>query len=368
MHGGIMSKQRYLTKSRFKLATECPTKLFYTAKKSEYANQQLEDSFLQALAEGGFQVGELAKCYFPNGHDIKSLDYDEALDQTNELLKQENVVIYEAAISFEYLFIRADILVKKGNRIQLYEVKAKSFDPSTDLFFSKKGSLVSTWQPYLYDVAFQKYVISRALPNYDISAYLMLVDKTSIAPTDGLNQKFKLVKNNGRTSVEISDQLTALDLTPEILCKINVKDACDFIYAQHDFGNDKNLTFTNMIQQYSEKYALDEKIISPISPACGKCEFDTKDGEQNHLKSGKKECWKEQLGWNDKDFEAQTIFDVWDFRKKDECLEQGIIKMNYVNEELVNPTPDGKAGLSSSERRWLQIEKYTRACPHLSFF
>ena len=50
-----MKKYRYLTKSRFKLATECPTKLYYTGKK-EYLNQKYEDSFLLALAEGGFQV------------------------------------------------------------------------------------------------------------------------------------------------------------------------------------------------------------------------------------------------------------------------------------------------------------------------
>ena len=57
---------RYLTKSRFKLAHECETKLFYTNKKSEYADQSLDDSFLKSLAEGGFQVGELAKYYFCN--------------------------------------------------------------------------------------------------------------------------------------------------------------------------------------------------------------------------------------------------------------------------------------------------------------
>ena len=48
---------RYLTKSRFKLAMECPTKLYYTGK-GEYINQDLDDPFLLALAEGGFQVGE----------------------------------------------------------------------------------------------------------------------------------------------------------------------------------------------------------------------------------------------------------------------------------------------------------------------
>lgn len=78
---------RLLTKSRFKLATECPTKLFYTHKKDEYADQALDDAFLEALAEGGFQVGELAKAMNPGGHDIKSLGYDESLAETNELLK-----------------------------------------------------------------------------------------------------------------------------------------------------------------------------------------------------------------------------------------------------------------------------------------
>ena len=57
-----MAKRRYLTKSRFKLAAECPTKLFYTGK-SEYANQNLDDSFLLALADGGFQV-DLPQCYY----------------------------------------------------------------------------------------------------------------------------------------------------------------------------------------------------------------------------------------------------------------------------------------------------------------
>jgi len=56
---------RYLTKSKFKLALECPTKLFYCDKK-EYLNRKLDDEFLENLAKGGFQVGKLAKLYFPD--------------------------------------------------------------------------------------------------------------------------------------------------------------------------------------------------------------------------------------------------------------------------------------------------------------
>lgn len=37
-------RPRYLTKSKFKLAMECPAKIYYDGK-SEYVNNRLEDSF-----------------------------------------------------------------------------------------------------------------------------------------------------------------------------------------------------------------------------------------------------------------------------------------------------------------------------------
>ena len=55
-----------LTKSRFKLGLECPNKLYFTGK-AEYANKKIEDSFLEALAKGGFQVAELARLQYPEG-------------------------------------------------------------------------------------------------------------------------------------------------------------------------------------------------------------------------------------------------------------------------------------------------------------
>jgi hypothetical protein len=51
-----MAEPRYLTKSRFKLACECETKLHYT-KKGDYADQSIYDPFLLELAKGGYQVG-----------------------------------------------------------------------------------------------------------------------------------------------------------------------------------------------------------------------------------------------------------------------------------------------------------------------
>ncbi len=79
---------RYLTKSRFTMAMECPTKLYYEGK-PEYRNRQLEDSFLEALAEGGFQVGELARCYHPEGTKVDEEDIDAAIKKNRRTDEKE---------------------------------------------------------------------------------------------------------------------------------------------------------------------------------------------------------------------------------------------------------------------------------------
>jgi len=181
---------RYLTKSRFTLALSCETKLFYTGK-PEYPNSRTEDSFLMALAEGGFQVGEMAKLYYPGGTEIETLDHDRALDQTQGFLQHPSATLFEAAVRWENLFIRIDILVKNGSTFDLVEVKSKSFGgEGPGAFLTKGGSIDSKWAPYLYDVAFQKYVLARAFPDRRIRSYLMLADKRAEATVDGLNQSF----------------------------------------------------------------------------------------------------------------------------------------------------------------------------------
>ncbi len=71
--------RQYFTKSLFTMAVECPTKLYYKSKSNEYADKSIDDSFLQALAEGGFQVGALAKCYYPEGIDLQDMSTEQAL-------------------------------------------------------------------------------------------------------------------------------------------------------------------------------------------------------------------------------------------------------------------------------------------------
>jgi hypothetical protein len=343
---------RYLTKSRFKLAMECPTKLYYTGKE-EYINQDLDDPFLLALADGGFQVGELAKHYFPGGYDIETLDYDEALKETNELLLKDKVTIYEAAIMYEKFFIRADILVKDGRNIELIEVKAKSYDD----FYNRTG-IKPEWKPYLLDVAFQKHVVSKAFPDYKVTAYLMLADKEAKCPTDGLNQKFRIIEEKGRKKVKVSDKLSQEDLTPPILCKINAEDACRMIYSDEYEFQGNILSFSELINIFAEYYQKDIKISPGISKACKGCEFKANEDEMKAgYKSGFHECWKEALGWTDRDFEAGTLFEIWDFRSADKLIAQGRIKLTDIREDDIKVKSDDKPGISRTQRQLMQVNK-----------
>ncbi len=359
---------RYLTKSRFKLGMECPTKLFYTRKEAEYANENLEDSFLAALAEGGFQVGELAKQYFPGGTEIETLDYEEALAQTNELLRQKNVVIYEAAIRFGNLFIRADLLVKKGDVIDLIEVKAKSFDSTFDSgeespFMGRKDGIKSAWKPYLYDVAFQKHVIVGAFPQFKVRASLMLADKAAQCPSDGLHQKFRVAKGSnaaGRLNRQhvVVKPLTAVEQKNRILCQVEVDRECDVIFATKLAVEQGPTGFIERIGWLADHYERDAKILSRPAPVCGGCEFKaTPEEEAKGLKSGFKECWKAALKWKDRDFEAPSVLDIWNYRGKARLMDEGRIAIGEVTQEDISPEGDDKAGISASDRRWLQVEK-----------
>lgn len=352
-------KPRYLTKSRFKLALECPTKLYYDGK-ADYANQKIEDTFLLSLAEGGFQVGELAKCYYPGGHDIDTLDYEEALLQTNQLLQQDQVIIYEAAFRYKQFFIRADILVKNHKKIELIEVKAKSYEPVRDgNFLNKNGSISSKWKPYLYDVAFQKYVVTQSLPGYDIKAFLMMADINAPCPTDGLNQMFKIITApGGRKRITVSAKLSPADLCDPILVKFNVDPCCEIIYAEGFADTNGTVSFSDYLDWLANNYRQDQKISCPPSSLCGGCEFRASAAEKAAgLKSGFEECWQTTLGWTEQDSHEPTVLELWNFRKKDQCIHERRIKMTDLDEDDLNIKDDDRKGISPSQRQWLQIVK-----------
>ncbi len=351
---------RYLTKSRFILGLDCPAKLYYTGK-PHYPDTSEDDAFLEALAEGGYQVGALAKCYYPGGIEIEDREYNSSLQKTADLLDKENVVLFEGAFSHKNLFVRADIIEKKGNSVNLMEVKSKSYDGRDykDML-SKKGYLSSDWRDYVYDVAFQKYVITQAYPDFNVQAYLMLADKNSVATIDGLNQKFQLkTADNERTFVEIVGDVTKAALGEEILIRICVDNLIEMIYQGTDSPNPSDMEFTDLVHFLADRYKNDEKIIAPIHKDCKICEYQATIEEQQSGKiSGFRECWSTQLGWDEAMFELPRILDIWDYRGKQKLIDKGVYLMRDVSEGDIGDIKPGEDGkLSRTERQWLQVRK-----------
>ncbi|AOW16488.1 hypothetical protein LPB03_02955 [Polaribacter vadi] len=350
---------RVLSKSRFKLGLECPNKLYYTNKK-QYPNTKNEDSFLQALAQGGFQVEELARMHYPNGILIEGNDWDYQLlcEQTQELLKQENIIIYEAAFLIDGLFIRTDIIVKKGNDIELIEVKSKSFTPDNDfLFVGKRGAMVAGWKPYLFDVAFQKYVMQLCFPDWKIKSFMMMADKSKKASINGLNQLFRIT-NKGDNRTGIIKKVQSIEETGDsVLGRKDITQIVKDIEA-NKFKYHTNLTFQESILLFQNIYEKDNYANWPTSySSCKKCEFKCSRVEElEGYKSGFKECFSKQHKWSEKEFNEPNTFDIYDFRRGTKLFNEGIFFKKELTEDNIG-LKENPEKLTTSHRQWLQIKK-----------
>lgn len=369
-----MSKKPF-TKSAFKIALECPRRLFYAYDGTTYANQDSTDDFLKSLAEGGFQVGELAKVYYgiEGESNIDVLDHDEALAKTKELLKQKNINIAEAAFKSGNLFVRADILEKKGNDITIIEVKAKSWSPD-DKYLGRGDVIKSDIRPYLYDVAFQKFVVMKALKElypgktFNVKARLMMADKSKAATVDGINQMFRICKSpDGRSYVEADKKacaaLTEVPFNERVLTAFDVNDICDSIIAgtTGEQGDEKfmeGMKFQPFVELMSTHFCNRTKATTKLSKLCFQCPFHKKHDDKTKRLDGYKECWMEMAGFTEDDFEKPLIKDLsGQHIRKGDFIERGLYHMSELTYEHMAPSRNktGDDGLDYLERKWLQI-------------
>lgn len=367
-------KQRFFTKSAFKVALTCPKQLYYYNNGS-YENQNIDDSFLQALAEGGFQVGELAKIYYGiDDNDVKSLSYDESLNKTKELFKNRNVNIAEAAFLYNNCFVRVDILTKNDNTIELIEVKAKSWKGEAS-FVNKKGEVASSIREYVYDVAFQKWVVINALKElypgrkFNVKAYLMMADKDQVASVDGMNQCFRIVKDkNNRTKVKSTDDSVNLKDAHHVLTPFDVDELCDSIIKGETGEQEKlmGMKFEDFVEKMSQCYCNQTKAETTLGTKCFSCPFDT--SKDSNLLSGYKECWKEMAGFKDEDFDKPLVKDLWGaYIKRSKFIENCDYFLKDLDESDFNKAKE-TPGLNHVERKLLQIALATKNKDMMSDF
>lgn len=383
------AQPRYLTKSIFKLALECPTKLFYAKKSNGYFDKNEDNDFLQALADGGHQVGELAKFkYHDNpvvdGITVETLDHENAFAQTQAKLSAPGrVLVAEAALLYAPYFVRVDILIQnQGEKtIDLIEVKSKSVksDAITARFKNGQGRYDSDWLPYLYDVAFQTEVARMVFPGYRIRPKLLLVDSEQKCDVDGLHQMFQIVTTtvDGRMRVRVQSpvNLARADLgSLSFLREVDVDDIVNELSSM-PIDNVEHVPATyredlpTFMRWAAELQSQGTRYFHGVSKNCRNCQYRAAAGEIK--RSGVHECWQDAIaqgilhGSGDLQNRGTPLsIDLWGGKSGSKSLADSVLKagrafLEDIQEQDVKPKAAYQGrGMSPLERRMAQIRAF----------
>ena len=137
-----------LSKSQYIRGLQCFKSLWLYKKRPELRIKP--DTVQEALFQGGYEVGDMAKKLFPGGVEIAfdPNDFDGMIRKTRRLIDEGAEVVYEAAFKEKGIFAMADILVKEEDGWAFYEVKSST----------------SVKAYHLDDAAVQWYALSHVLP------------------------------------------------------------------------------------------------------------------------------------------------------------------------------------------------------------
>ena len=163
-----------LSKSKYCNGLQCKKMLWLYKNKPE----EKEEVNNQSVFDNGNDVHEVARKLL--GEDV-NIPFNEDLTQmikdTEEVMKQEKVIITEASFSYENNFCSVDILKKEGNTYEIYEVKS-----STELK-----------DVYVDDVSYQYFVLTSLGLKVE-KCYIVILNNRYVRKGKlDLNQLFKKI-------------------------------------------------------------------------------------------------------------------------------------------------------------------------------
>lgn len=233
MKAGKINNMKIISKSNYTLFKNCPKSLWLSFYKSDVAAPLTMDVLKRI--EDGKEVGDLAKKYFANTIDVKSLlpdgslDISKMLELTKKYLKQKGVTIAEASFKVNNLFCSIDLLRVTSEGYEIYEVKS-----TTEAKVEHK-----------VDAAFQKYVLQQYGLNV-INTYILHLNKDYIRKGDlELDQLFTMnhldedtsfieAMHNMKSDLKAIDKLLLTKAEPAETLLTRCKN-CDFKdYCQKD--------------------------------------------------------------------------------------------------------------------------------------
>lgn len=213
-----------LSKSRYTAFCQCPKNLWLKVYKPEEAQV---DEALQARFEQGSNIGDLAMGLFGDYKEVNakkpdgSLDLSKMVEQTRQWMETGVQNICEASFICEGGYCAVDILHRKGNGWDIYEVKSSSFPE----FNGQEAKL----EKYAPDIAYQKWVLEQCGVNVtgtyliclnssyvrygalDIQQLFVINDMKELVDNEYLkvqaraSQALKVINNEQEPDIELSE-------------------------------------------------------------------------------------------------------------------------------------------------------------------
>ena len=284
----------HLSKSDFKVARTCATKLWY--KKHGFPTNNDENEYMKMLADGGFMFGKLAVLLFPEGIEITG-SIPEAIATTETMLAENtNIILFEPAISINNQLVRVDVLVKQDNLIKVIEVKSKSFDAvkmqqEPNYWFNPKYDFT----PYIEDIAYQTKVVIEKFSNAKVESYLMMPDTSSISQFDDLINQFQIIDIPPTPNSRYRNVDVVFTGSEQLLQAVRDAYNQDQLFVKL-IPMDQQVSrvmqeVTNASNIFVNSVVSDSKIDCPLSCNCKSCEYTVTD--ENHPNSGFDTCWGE---------------------------------------------------------------------------
>ncbi|HEY3935407.1 MAG TPA: DUF2779 domain-containing protein [Gemmatimonadales bacterium] len=351
---------RTLSKSDYKLARTCSTKLYYREK--GYPQRTDDDPMLRLLAEGGYMVEQLARLFFPDGRALEyGRDAERDWDETRRALAAERVTLFEATLLSNRMLARVDVLRKTGNVFDLIEIKSKSLNSDsgddgddTGGFRTAKNVIRAAWRPYLEDVAYQVHVLRQLFPEAEIRPRLIVVDTALACPWDRAPEWFRVTRDVDGRDLDVRFVGDAAAVDPAAI--LSIRDVGDEVA---ELLPEVAAIAAHLAGLYHGDEVLREE--NPLAWSCRGCEFRVALDEP---RNGFLECWQ------DAGRVTPHIFDLWklgSLARKADALPHRLIERRAVSlldipiDELGVPRADG-GGLAHRQIR--QIEHMRSGEPY----
>lgn len=385
--------RRYLTKSLFLKACECPRKLLYAASSQKYATKDA-GRFLGSLIDDGRKIEAYARLLYGKGIEVggggnksdgaaaASTTPEELAARTRSLLLDPTVdgAIFEGALLSGPLYARSDVLLKSPSssspdELRLVEIKAKSWDSRKgreEQLLGRRDAVKAEFLPYVRDAAFQKLVARRSFPHLDVKASLLMPDRAKVnTKVPNLNGIFGADREGSSEEEEADavdeDAAEAIRESAEwLVTEVDVDDVVDAVLeSELRFPGCDGETFEEAVEAWAKIVTSENNVVSSVETAsplvgsrCRQCEYRTEGfaaaGEDGGgLPSGFDECWERDTGQTAEQLAKRaTVVDLWHGgRTVDRLVKEGKYRMSDITPEDLGLSKDGKLDKRKKRQR-----------------